>query len=156
MNVEAQVHLNASASMDISEVARRSGLTSAALRFYESKGLIHPVGRHAGKRLFHVGVLERLALIGLGRAAGFSLAHIADMLPAHGEVQIDRDLMLARADAIDKQIRHLQAVRDSLRHVAQCPAPSHLECPNFRALMQEAISGHITAMHAAASKAKSE
>ena len=59
--------------LDIGEVARRSGVSAAALRFYEEKGLIEAVGRRGLRRLFDPGVLERLALIALGQAAGFSL-----------------------------------------------------------------------------------
>ena len=59
--------------LDIAEVARRSGLPSSTLRFYEEKNLIRSIGRRGLRRLFDPDVLERLALIGLGRASGFSL-----------------------------------------------------------------------------------
>ena len=55
--------------LDIAEVSRRSGLSAATLRFYEEKGLIRSVGRHGLRRLFDSGVLERLALIAVGRPA---------------------------------------------------------------------------------------
>ncbi len=38
--------------MDISEVARRSGLAASALRYYERKGLIHPLQRDGARRRF--------------------------------------------------------------------------------------------------------
>ena len=60
--------------MYIAEVAQRSGIPASTLRFYEQKGLIAPIGRHGLRRLFDPNVLDRLALISLGRAAGFSLA----------------------------------------------------------------------------------
>ena len=59
--------------MDITEVALRSGLPASTLRFYEEKGLIASIGRQGLRRVFGPGVLGRLALIALGRAAGFSL-----------------------------------------------------------------------------------
>ena len=65
--------------LDIAEVARASGMAASALRFYEERGLIAPIGRHGLRRLFDPGVLERLKLIALGRAAGFSLQEIAAM-----------------------------------------------------------------------------
>lgn len=67
--------------LDISQVAKRSGMPASTLRFYEQSGLIASVGRRGLRRLFAPGVLERLALIGLGRAAGFSLEEIALMHP---------------------------------------------------------------------------
>ena len=67
--------------MDISEVARRSGVPASTLRFYEEKRLIASIGRRGLRRLFGPEVFDRLGLIALGRAAGFSLAEIAGMPP---------------------------------------------------------------------------
>jgi DNA-binding transcriptional MerR regulator len=63
--------------VDITEVARRSGVPASTLRFYEEKGLIASIGKRGLHRVFDPGVLERLALIALGRSAGFSLDEIA-------------------------------------------------------------------------------
>ena len=122
--------------MDIAEVAKYTGLPTSTLRFYDEKGLIFSTGRHGLRRLFDSGVLERLALITLGRRAGFSLETIAAMLTADGRPQIDRKQLLAKADELDKNIQQLIATRDGLRHAANCPAPSHLECPKFQRLLR--------------------
>lgn len=124
--------------MDISEVARRSGLPASTLRFYEEKKLIASVGRRGLHRLFDAGVLERLALISLGRAAGFSLEEIRRMFAPDGRLRIDRAKLAAKAEEVDQRIRELGALRDGLRHAAACPAPSHLECPTFRRLLRGA------------------
>ena len=108
------------------------------MRFYEEKGLITSIGRRGLKRLFESGVLERLSLIGLGRKAGFSLDDIAAMFGVNGAVQIDRQTLVAKADELDRTIRRLTALRDGLRHAANCPAPSHLECPTFQRLLKGA------------------
>ncbi|HEX4939985.1 MAG TPA: helix-turn-helix domain-containing protein [Candidatus Kapabacteria bacterium] len=121
--------------MDITEVAKRSGVPASTLRYYEEKGLIASTGRQGLRRLFAPAVLERLALIALGRAAGFSLDEIAQMFAPEGRPQIDRKLLAEKADELDRTIRKLTAMRDGLRHAAACPAPSHLECPKFRRLM---------------------
>jgi DNA-binding transcriptional MerR regulator len=124
--------------MDIVEVAQRSGVPASTLRFYEEKGLISSVGRRGLRRVFGPRVLERLALIALGRAAGFSLAEIALMFGKDGRPRIDRGVLAAKADELDATIRKLGRVRDGLRHAAVCPARSHLECPTFQRLMQAA------------------
>lgn len=129
--------------MDISEVARRSGLTTSALRFYEEKGLIRSIGRQAQRRLFDPRILEQLAIIALGRAAGFSLQEIGQMLHADGAAHIDKQKLLAKADAIDRTIRQMKAVRDGLRHAANCPEERHLDCPHFQRLMRAAGAGEI-------------
>lgn len=126
--------------MDIAEVAKRSGVPASTLRFYEEKGLITSIGRSGLRRLFDGSVLERLALIALGRSAGFSLDEIARMFAADGRPQIDRQLLAAKAGELDATIHKLSAMRDGLRHAAVCPAPSHMECPTFRRLLAGAAT----------------
>jgi DNA-binding transcriptional MerR regulator len=127
--------------LDIGEVAKRSGLPASALRFYEEKGLIRSVGRRGLRRLYDPAVLERLAMIGLGQSAGFSLDDIARMFAPDGKPRIDRRVLADKAEELDRSIRKLTAMRDGLRHAAVCPAPSHMECPKFRRLLGIAISG---------------
>jgi DNA-binding transcriptional MerR regulator len=131
--------------LDIAEVAQRSGVPASTLRFYEEKGLIVSTGRRGLRRLFHPGVLERLALISMGRGVGFSLEEIARMFAQDGRPRIDRQMLAAKAQALDATIRRLSAMRDGLRHAAACPAPSHMECPTFRRLLAAAGSGKIGA-----------
>lgn len=126
--------------LDISEVAKRSGVPASALRHYEEKGLIASIGRRGLRRLFDPGVLERLALIRLGRMAGFSLDEMAGMFAA-GRPDIDRQLLAAKADELDMKVRRLSAMRDGLRHAAACAAPSHMECPKFRRILGLAAAG---------------
>jgi len=127
--------------LDIAEVAQRAGVPASTLRFYEEKGLIASIDRRGLRRLFDPGVLERLALIALGRAAGFSLDEIALMFAPDGRPRIDRERLAAKAEELDRTIRKLTAMRDGLRHAAACPAPSHMECPSFRRMLRAAASG---------------
>jgi len=129
--------------MDIAEVARESGVPASTLRYYEEKGLIASTGRRGLRREFSPRVLERLALIALGQAAGFSLEEIAAMFAADGRPRIDRHKLAAKADELDNAIRKMSAMRDGLRHAAVCPAPSHMECPTFRRLVRAAAVGAI-------------
>lgn len=130
-------------SLDIAEVAKRAGLPASTLRYYEERGLIESIGRRGLRRLFEPGVIERLALIALGRQAGFSLDEIAAMFDPRGMAVIDRGMLAAKAGEIDALIRRLSAMRDGLRHAAACPAPSHMECPTFRRIVKAAASGAL-------------
>ncbi|MBH9389725.1 helix-turn-helix domain-containing protein [Pseudomonas aeruginosa] len=130
--------------LDIGEVARRSGVPASTLRYYEEKGLIASSGRHGLRRLFDAGVLERLALIGLGRAAGLSLDEIAGMGAADGALRIDRAALAAKADELDRTIRRRAAMRDGRRHAAAGPAREHMDCPTFRRLRRAAAAGATT------------
>jgi DNA-binding transcriptional MerR regulator len=129
--------------LDINEVAKRAGLPASALRYYEEKGLIRSVGRRGLRRLFDPAVVQRLALIAMGRAAGFSLDEIARMFAPDGKPRIDRKLLAAKADELDVTIRQLSTMRDGLKHAAQCRAPSHLECPTFQRILRAASSGKL-------------
>ena len=129
--------------MDIAEVAKRSGVPASALRFYEKKGLISSVGRQGMRRRFAPVVLDQLAIIALGQAAGLSLDEISGMLSPNGGPMIDRQLLAAKADEIDKTISQLRAVSRGLRHAVACPAPSHAECPTFQRLLKAAASGAL-------------
>jgi DNA-binding transcriptional MerR regulator len=129
--------------LDIGEVVQRAGVPPSTLRFYEEKGLIASVGRRGLRRQFDPRVLERLALIALGQTAGFSLDEIALMFGRDGRPRIDRQMLAAKAEELDKTIRKLRAIREGLRHAAACPASSHMECPTFRRLLEAAASGAI-------------
>lgn len=120
--------------IDIVEVSKRSGIPASTLRYYEEKRLIQSYGRRGLRRLFKPEVLQRLALITLAQNAGFSLDEIATMFTPEGP-QIDRALLLKKADELQQKIAQLQAMSDGLRHVAACRAPSHFECPKFLQLV---------------------
>jgi DNA-binding transcriptional MerR regulator len=122
--------------LDISAVARESGIAASTLRYYEQQGLIASIGRRGLRRVFDAQVLQRLALIAMGQAAGFSLNEIAQMFAPDGRPRIDRRRLATKAEELERKIRELGAIRDALRHAAVCPARSHLECPTFRRLLR--------------------
>lgn len=121
--------------LDIGEVAAKSGFKPSALRYYEEAGLIASVSRHGLRRQFPPEVLLQLKLIAMGKSAGFSLEEIAGMFGRNGLPDLPRDVLHRKADELDGKIRELTALRETLRHVADCPAPSHMECPTFRRLV---------------------
>ena len=124
--------------IDIGEVAKRSGVKPSALRYYEEVGLIAPAARHGLRRQFPSTVLLQLKLVAMGKLAGFSLEEIAGMFGPDGAPDLPRARLRAKADDIDRQLRDLTVLRDTLRHVADCRAPSHMECPTFRRLVDAA------------------
>ena len=129
--------------LDISEVSRSTSVPASTLRYYEEKGLIRSIGRRGLRRLFDPAVLERLALISLGRAAGFALAEIAEMLTPEGLPRMDRARFDAKADELDRTIHRLTAMREGLRHAARCPAERPMDCPTFRRAVRLAGAGRF-------------
>ena len=73
--------------MDIRDVAKRTGLTSRALRFYEARGLLKPLRTYSGRRLYGRGELERIQQILALKRAGLSLAQIGK-LTARGSMDL--------------------------------------------------------------------
>lgn len=124
---------------DIGEVSEHAGIPPSALRYYEEIGLIESIGRRGLRRQFGPEVILKLSLISLGQAAGFSLTEIASVFSSNGKVDVPREKLRERADRLDQQIQDLVALRNLLHHVADCPAPTHLECPRFRTLLQAAL-----------------
>ena len=90
--------------------------------------------------MFDPNVLERLPLIALGRSAGFSLDEIALMFSPDGRPRINRQMLAAKAEELDRTIRKLTEMRDGLRHDVTCRAPSHMKCPRFRRILRAAAS----------------
>jgi DNA-binding transcriptional MerR regulator len=130
-------------NLDIGEVAQRCGVPASTLRFYEEKGLIKSIGRRGLRRVFPAGVVEKLALIALGRSAGFALEEIAAMFAPDGRLQVDRQKLAAKAKELDRTIKQLTAMRDGLKHAVNCKAPSHTECPKFQRIVRAAAAGAI-------------
>lgn len=124
--------------MDIAEVMDKTGLAASGLRYYEEKGLIVSTGRHGLRRQYHENVIERLGFITLARRAGFTLTEISELLlqETAGIRKLRRDMLQNKADELDKKIKELTAMREGLRHAANCPAPNHFECPKFLRLLK--------------------
>jgi DNA-binding transcriptional MerR regulator len=129
--------------VDIGEVARRTGFSASTLRFYEEKGLISSTGSRDLRRIFDPNVLERLALIVLGWAAGLSLDEIPGVLTTEKRLHIGRGALLAKAEELGKTISNLKQMREGLLHPATCQAPNLMERPASRRILRVATSKPI-------------
>lgn len=127
--------------LDIGELSKLSGVSTSALRFYEEIGLIRSFTRHGLRRQFGQEVVTQLALISLGKTAGFSLAEIKGMFGGDGSLQLPRANLLSRAAELETQIRRLTSLREALQHVAECPAETHMACPKFKRLVY--VAAHL-------------
>ena len=125
--------------LDIRDVAELSGVPPSTLRFYEKKGLINSVGRNGLRRQFHKNVLNKLQLIALGQAAGFTLDEMAVMLNTEVRTVIDRELLEQRARKIDDTIRRLQQLSKGLKHIARCTEHEHTQCEEFKKVVARGL-----------------
>ncbi|MEY9894784.1 DNA-binding transcriptional MerR regulator [Catenulispora sp. MAP5-51] len=126
-------------ALDIGEVVAHTGLAPSALRFYEQRGLIASTGRNGLRRTYNADVLDRLALIGCAREAGFGIAEIARFLAAGPRDQDLRDRMASKADELDILIARLTRMRAGLRHAVECDHEPLVACPEFKQTLNEAL-----------------
>ena len=98
--------------LDIRDVAKRTGLTSRALRFYEARGLLKPLRTYSGRRLYGRGELERIQQILALKRAGLSLAHIGK-LTARGSMDL-RSVVEAQLKVIEQRKAELDEARSLL------------------------------------------
>ncbi|BAQ69532.1 MerR family transcriptional regulator [Rhodovulum sulfidophilum] len=101
--------------------------------------MIRSSGRRGLKRLFEKEVGTRLALISLGRTAGFSLSEIRGLVGTEGRPDLDRFTLSRQSYRLDEQIKELTVFRDGIRHIAACSAEKHLDCPRFKSIMRIAL-----------------
>jgi DNA-binding transcriptional MerR regulator len=109
--------------MRIGELARRSGLASTALRYYEKAGVLPPPQRTpAGYRAYDASVLQRLAFIRAAQAVGLSLPEIREVIAIRdgGTAPCSHvvDLLERRRAAVRARIRELQRLEQELTQLA--------------------------------------
>jgi MerR family redox-sensitive transcriptional activator SoxR len=119
--------------LTIGEVARRAGLAASAIRFYESRGLIHAERTSSGQRRFRRDVLRRIACIRIAQRVGLSLEEIVSALaglPADRAPSPEDWRRLTRGwdDRIDQRIALLEALRGGLTSCIGCGCLSLRTC----------------------------
>ncbi|KGT94932.1 transcriptional regulator [Erwinia typographi] len=121
--------------MNISDVAKKTGLTSKAIRFYEEKGLVTaPLRSENGYRSYTAKHLEELTLLRQARQVGFNLEECREMVTLFNNPQ--RHSADVKARTLDKvaeieaHIRELNLMRDRLVALAaSCPGDDSADCP---------------------------
>ena len=117
----------------ISEVSRRSGVASSALRFYEERGLIASERGRSGHRRFPRSVLRRIAFIVFAQKIGLSLDEVAvelaklpqNRVPERGDWA---KLSAAWRQRIDERIAELDRLRSTLAQCIGCGCLSLDRC----------------------------
>lgn len=119
--------------MNISQAARRSGLTAKALRYYESIDLLSPGRSDNGYRDYSERDLETLRFIQRARAVGFAIDEVRDLLELYrnpARRSHDAKLLVKEKLAhIEEQLRNLREMRATLRNLADsCAGDESPEC----------------------------
>lgn len=106
--------------VEIGEAARRIGVSAAALRMYEKRGLLPKATRTpGGYRRYAEEDLERARLVRRARRAGLSLAQIAQALGRDGERVCLHRLLHAHLEQLDDERRRIERMQRHLRRWMQ-------------------------------------
>ncbi|TXF99630.1 Cu(I)-responsive transcriptional regulator [Massilia arenae] len=121
--------------MNIGDAARASGVTAKMIRHYESIGLVKaPRRTEAGYRLYSEQDVRVLQFIHRGRALGFSLDQIRELLALwedkHRASADVRAMALAHIAELDRKIAEMEAMRRTLESLAtSCHGDDRSDCP---------------------------
>ncbi|MNO72875.1 HTH-type transcriptional regulator HmrR [compost metagenome] len=126
--------------MNIGQAARRSGLSTKMIRYYESIGLLKPATRSdSGYRLYQTQDLHSLAFIKRSRDLGFSLEEVGKLLTLWQDRQRAsadvKALAMQHIDELNRRIEELVGLRDTLGElVAHCQGDDRPDCPILKDL----------------------
>jgi MerR family redox-sensitive transcriptional activator SoxR len=97
--VHAGLNIDATELLPIGEIARRSGVATSALRYYEQRGLITSEREGSGHRRYPRAVLRRIAFIVFAQRVGLTLdeigAELAKLPPHYAPMRRDWSRLLA-------------------------------------------------------------
>lgn len=121
-------------TMNISEAARQSGLSTKTIRYYESVGLVNPASRSDnGYRDYRAKDINTLRFLCHARQVGFSLQECKQLLqlyldPERQSVHV-KSLVLEKLDEIDLKLANLRSMRKTLKELAdRCAGDEGPDC----------------------------
>ena len=107
----------------IGEVARRAGLRTSAIRYYEQQGLLPAPARTSGRRSYSRDVFTALAVIRLAQEAGFTISEIRKLMSGFGDEPAStrwRTLAKEKLVEIEGVIERAQAMKALLEEGVRC------------------------------------
>jgi MerR family copper efflux transcriptional regulator len=128
--------------LTIGELARRAGVATSALRYWEDLGLLPAPARISGQRRYAESAVAQVGVILLQRDAGFSLAEQKALAASRGVAPDEwRRLHRRKLAELDEQITKAEAAREAIEHALRCSHEDILQCPNFRSLVTARLAG---------------
>jgi MerR family redox-sensitive transcriptional activator SoxR len=116
----------------IGEVAQRAGIATSAIRYYEKEGLILKADRQGNARVYGSDIFDRLALIGLAKKAGFTIAETRELVRGISRRTSPgpRLQFMARKKLleVEERIAEAERMRGVLQKMTRCECPTFEEC----------------------------
>jgi DNA-binding transcriptional MerR regulator len=129
--------------LTIGELARRTGVATSALRYWEASGLIPAPVRVAGQRRYPESAVGLVGMILLLQDVRFSLRESKAFLATRTHAAEGwRTLAQRKLTDLDEQIAKAQTAKEVLTHALHCPHDDITTCPNFA----NAITARLAAL----------
>jgi MerR family redox-sensitive transcriptional activator SoxR len=123
--------------MTIGEVARRAGMATSSIRYYERIGLLPKPDRLSGQRRYDADVLGKLGFIGVAQGAGFKLREIKELIEgvdgADGLGEQMRQLSSQKLGEVEALLERTKAMKGWLEVAKECGCATPAECALFPA-----------------------
>ena len=113
MNASSPQNSDTSYAFTVTQLCREFDVTPRALRFYESKGLLHPA-REGTRRRFDQRDKARLSLILRGKRFGFSLAEIGELLDLYDADATQVSQLTRTMEVAGRRLETMRQQRDEL------------------------------------------
>ena len=127
--------------LTIGEVARRSGVATSSIRYYERIGLLPEPERTHGQRRYDSEVLGKLGFIGVAQSAGFKLREIKELIEAvdgaNGLGEQMRQLSSQKLGEVEALLERTEAIKGWLEVAQECGCVTPAECALFPAPGEE-------------------
>jgi DNA-binding transcriptional MerR regulator len=122
--------MKSSGGLTIGELAHRFGLATHVLRHWESIGLLAPGRDGSGQRRYAEDDLVRVALILMGKEAGFGLGQLRTLLSTDSPMD-HHQVLRQHVVMLQERIAGATAAKELIEHALSCPLPFD-RCPHAR------------------------
>ncbi|MGI9021307.1 MAG: MerR family transcriptional regulator [Solirubrobacterales bacterium] len=130
--------------LTIGEVARRAGVATSSIRYYERIGLLPEPDRLGGQRRYEADVLGKLGFIGVAQSAGFKLREIKELIKgvddADGLGGQMRTLSSQKLGEVEALLERTKAMKGWLEVAQECGCATPQECALFPAPGEEPLN----------------
>ena len=145
-DLQVRSKIGMSECLTIGELARRTGVTTSALRYYDDLGLVRPTRRVSGHRRYAADAVAAVGVVKCLQEAGFTLAETKRFVASRKRSPVAwRALAVRKSEELQQRIRRDEAARQAIEHSLVCPKDDVLDCPNFWATVKGVLSGVVLA-----------
>lgn len=123
--------------MKIGDLARKTGLRTSAIRYYEKEALLPPPSRLSGQRRYGMDALGRIQVIKLARQAGFTIAETRLFLSGFSTqtspAERWRVFAASKLRALDEELTRITTMKTVLETSFRCDCPQLTDCERMMA-----------------------